>query len=42
MRPDIKPGATLPDYELPDHARKADLSPFHGWDKRTPSSPSAA
>jgi peroxiredoxin len=21
MRPDIKPGATLPDYELPDHTR---------------------
>jgi peroxiredoxin len=21
MRPDIKPGATFPDYELPDHTR---------------------
>jgi hypothetical protein len=36
MRPDIKPGATFPDYELPD------LSRFHGWNRRTPPTPSAA
>ena len=38
MRPDIAPGGTFPDYELPDHASKAwdagDFAPFHGWSKR--------
>jgi hypothetical protein len=91
MRPDIKPGATFPDDELPDHTRtqrrlseiqgdepmivtlarghycptistdehhtsqefrnsvgaqwpflEGDLAPFHGWNKRTPPTPSAA
>jgi hypothetical protein len=66
MRPDIAPGGTFPDYELPDHTsvprslseirpdwdlsapglREAwdagDLSAFHGWNRPSPASPSAA
>lgn len=66
MRPDIKPGATFPDYELLDHENvpgasprsrpdwdlstpglrdawdAGDWSPFHGWNRRTPPTPSAA
>jgi hypothetical protein len=46
MRSDIIPGATFPDYELPDLNRPGlreawdakDYSPFHGWNRRPPES----
>jgi len=50
MRPDIAPGGTLPDYELPDHESvprtlselQGDHSPLHGWDKSSPERARAA
>ncbi len=43
MRPDIAPGGTFPDYELPDHTEiPRKLSPFHGWNKRLAASRSLA